>query len=170
MPVSDGQDEVASLRKQLRHQQQAHREVHTTLKNQVLAIEAFQSKRQMAGQKACAFIAKTRSQSEDSVRAELMAVQRFEEIEDNLQRQYDGQLRSHVHALQDECRDHVTFRSDMFKLCISVSELCKKIRSLVICLGWRRCAVGNGLCELFFAADRRNPRPQSRVEQGRFYW
>ena len=35
---------------------------------------------------------------------ELTAVQRFE---DSLQRQYDGQLRSHVTALQDECRYHV---------------------------------------------------------------
>ena len=31
-------------------------------------------------------------------------MQRFE---DSLQPQYDGQLRSHVHALQDECREHV---------------------------------------------------------------
>ena len=33
-----------------------------------------------------------------------MAVQQFE---DSGQRQYDGQLRSHVHALQDECRGYV---------------------------------------------------------------
>ena len=32
MPVSDGSDEVASLRKQLRHQQQTHREMQTMLK------------------------------------------------------------------------------------------------------------------------------------------
>ena len=43
-PVSDGHDEVASLRKQLGHQQQTHREMQTMLKNHVLAIEAFQSK------------------------------------------------------------------------------------------------------------------------------
>ena len=55
MPVSDGHDEVASLRKQLRRQQQAHREVQTMLKNQALAIETFQSKWQMAGQEAHAF-------------------------------------------------------------------------------------------------------------------
>ena len=42
MPVSDGRDDlVPNLRKQLRHQQQAHREMQTILKNQVLAIEAF---------------------------------------------------------------------------------------------------------------------------------
>ena len=58
----------------------------------------------MAGQEARAFVAKTRSQSEDFARAELLSVPRFE---DSLQRQYDGQLGSHVHALQDECRDHV---------------------------------------------------------------
>ena len=43
------------------------------------------------------------------MRAELTAVQRFE---DSLQRQYDGQLQSHVHALQDECRDHVGQEED----------------------------------------------------------
>ena len=41
--------------------------------------------------------------------AELTAVQRFD---DSLQRQSDGQLRSHVHALQDECRDHVGQEED----------------------------------------------------------
>ena len=81
MPVSD---EVSSLRKQLRHQQQAHRELQTMLWNQGLAIETFQSKWQMAGQEAHAFTARTRSQSEDFVRAELTAAQRFEE---SLQRQ-----------------------------------------------------------------------------------
>ena len=99
MPVLDGRDEVSSLRQQLRHQQQAHKELQTMLRNQALAIETFQSKWQMAGQEARAFIARTRSQSEDFVRAELTAVQRFE---NSLQRQYDGQLRSHVSALQDE--------------------------------------------------------------------
>ena len=44
MPISDGHNEVSSLRKQLRHQQQAHREMQTMFKNQVLAIENFQSK------------------------------------------------------------------------------------------------------------------------------
>ena len=74
------------------------------LQNQALAIETFQSKWQMAGQEAHAFIARTRAQSEDFVRAELTAVQRFE---DNLQLQHDGQLRSRVNALQDERREHV---------------------------------------------------------------
>ena len=104
MPVSDGCDEVANLRKQLQYQQETHKKMQTMLKNQALAIAIFQSKWQMAGQEAHAFVAKTRSQSEDFAKTELMAVQRFE---GSLQRQLDGQLRSHVHILQDECRDHV---------------------------------------------------------------
>ena len=39
--VSDGHDEVASLRKQLRHQQQAHREMQTMLKNQAFGDRNF---------------------------------------------------------------------------------------------------------------------------------
>ena len=80
--------------------------------DQALAIETFQSKWQMTGQEAHAFIARTRAQSEDLVRAELTAVQRFE---DRLQRQYDGQLRSHVNGLQDECRDHVGQEEDKMR-------------------------------------------------------
>ena len=112
MPVSDGRDEVSSLKKQLRHQQQAHKKLQTVLRNQAPAIETFQSKWQMAGQEAHAFITRTCAQSEDFVRAELTAVQRFE---DSLQRQYDGQLRSHVNALQDECRDHVGQEEDKMR-------------------------------------------------------
>ena len=82
------------------------------LQNQALAIETFQSKWQMADQEAHAFIARTRAQSEDFVRAELATVQRFE---DSLQRQCDGQLRSHVNALQDECRDHVGQEEDKMR-------------------------------------------------------
>ena len=88
VPVSDGCDEVSSLKQQLRLRQQAHKELQTMLRNQALAIETFQSKWQMAGQEAHAFIARTRAQSEDFVRAELTPVQRFE---GSLQRQYDGQ-------------------------------------------------------------------------------
>ena len=66
----------------------------------------------MAGQEAHAFIASTRAQSEDFVRAEFTVVQRFE---DSLQRQYDGQLRSHVHALQEECREHVGQEEDKMR-------------------------------------------------------
>ena len=112
MPVSDGHDEVSSFPKQLRHQQQTHRELQTMLQNHALAIETFQSKWQKAGQEAHAFIARTRAQSEDFVRAELTAVQRFE---DSLQHQYDGQLRSHVNALQDECREHVGQEEDKMR-------------------------------------------------------
>ena len=112
MPVADGRDEVSSLRQQLRNQQQAHKELQTMLRNQALAIETFQSKWQkMASQEAHAFIARTRSQSEDFVRAEL-TVQRFE---NSLQRQYDGQLRSHVDALQDEGREHVGQEEDKMR-------------------------------------------------------
>ena len=39
MPIPDGHDEVSNLRKQLRHQQQTHRELQTMLKNQALAIK-----------------------------------------------------------------------------------------------------------------------------------
>ena len=39
MPVSDGRYEVSSLRQQLRHQQQAHKELQTMLWNQALAID-----------------------------------------------------------------------------------------------------------------------------------
>ena len=112
MPVPDGHDEVSSLKKQLRHQQQAHKELQTMLRNQALAIETFQRKWQIAGQEAHAFIARTRAQSEDFVRAKLTAVQR---CEDNLQHQYDGQLRYDVNALQDECQDHVGQEEDKMR-------------------------------------------------------
>ena len=65
----------------------------------------------MAGQEAHALIARTPLQS-DFARAEMVAVQRFE---DSLQRQYDGQLRSHVHALKDECRDHIGQKEDKLR-------------------------------------------------------
>ena len=112
MPVMDGHDEVSSVRKQLCHQQQAHRELQTMLQNQALAIETFQSKWQMAGQEAHIFIARTRAQSEGFVRAELSAVQH---CEDSFQHQYDGQLRSHINALQDECREHVGQEEDKMR-------------------------------------------------------
>ena len=70
MPVSDGRDEVSSLRQQLRHQQQAHKELQMMLRNQALAIETFQSKWQMAGQEAYAFIARlVRSQTTSYVQS-----------------------------------------------------------------------------------------------------
>ena len=47
MPVSDARDEVSSLKQQLRHQHRAHEELQTMLRNQALAIEAFQSKWQV---------------------------------------------------------------------------------------------------------------------------
>ena len=128
MPVSDGHDEVANLREQLRHQQQIHREMLTMFKKkQILAIKMFQSKWQMVCQKVHAFITKTCSQSEDFVRAELMAVQRLAE---SLQRQYVGHLRSHVHALQDECRDHVgqeedKLRKELQKALTQKSNMCR---------------------------------------------
>ena len=111
-PVPHGRDEVSSPKQQPRHQQQAHKELQAMLRNQALAIETFQSKWQMAGQEAYAFIARTRAQSEDFVCAELNAVQRFE---DSLQRQYDDQSKSHVNALQDACRDHVGQEEDKMR-------------------------------------------------------
>ena len=66
----------------------------------------------MAGQEAHAFITRTCAQSEDFARAEFNAVQRFE---DSLQRQNDGQLRSHVNALQNECRKHVGQEEDKMR-------------------------------------------------------
>ena len=35
MPVSDGRDEVSSLKQQLRHQQQAHKELQTVLRTRL---------------------------------------------------------------------------------------------------------------------------------------
>ena len=73
MPISDGHDEVASLRKSGSRSSRSA----DYAKKQALAIETFQSKWQVAGLEAHAFIAKaakTRSQPEDFVRAELMAV------------------------------------------------------------------------------------------------
>ena len=70
------------------------------LQNQALTIEQFQNRWQMAGQEAHAFVVRTRSESEDFVRAELGAIERFE---DRMQRQYSGELQKHVHVLQDEC-------------------------------------------------------------------
>ena len=104
MPVSDGHDDVASLCKQLRDQQRAHRETQTMLKSQALAIETFQSKWQMAGQEAHALsLGLVRSQR--TLHEQNLPL--FSDLQDSLQRQYDGQLRAHVHALQDERRDHV---------------------------------------------------------------
>ena len=70
----------------------------------------------MAGQEAHAFTARTRVQSEDFVRAELTAVQLLSSVlKVGLQRQYDGQLRSHGNALQDERRDHVGQEEDKMR-------------------------------------------------------
>ena len=104
------------------------------LQNQSLAIETFQSKWQMAGQEAHAFIARTRAQSEDFARAELTSVQRFE---DSLQRQYDSQLRSHVNALQDKCREHVGQEEDkMSRPRLCRGDFCTKNRIFVYKIGF----------------------------------
>ena len=65
------------------------------LQTQTLAIEQFQNRWQMAGQEAHAFVARIRSESQDFVRTELGAIERFE---DRMQRQYNGELQQHVHA------------------------------------------------------------------------
>ena len=36
-------------------------------------------------------------------------------VEDSLQRQYDGQLRTHVNAIQDQCPDHVGQEEDKLR-------------------------------------------------------
>ena len=102
MPVSDGRDEASSLRRQLDHQQQAHKELQTMLRNQALATETFQSKWQMAGQEAHAFIARTRSQSEDFVRAEHALTQESSVCvcHDQLQQTKDMRVRRNMQMQQ----------------------------------------------------------------------
>ena len=132
VPVSDGHDEVSSLRKQRHHQQQAHRVLQTMLQNQALAIETFQSKWQMAGQEAH-FIARTRSQSEDFVLAELTAVQRFE---DSLQRQYDGQLLSapnHKSQIASDFKSRSPNRKNIPKSLSKTLQIAVQIARFVIC-------------------------------------
>ena len=92
-----------------------------------LAIEQFQNRWQMAGQEAHAFVARTRSEFEDFVRAELGAIERFE---DRLPRQYTGELQQHVHVLQDECREHVgqdefKLRNELTNALTHESQVCK---------------------------------------------
>ena len=105
MPSSERhKDEVARLRAQLQHSKKTNGDMRALLQNQALTIEQFQNRWKMAGQEAHAFVVRTRSESEDFVRAELGAIERFE---DRMQRQYTGELQQHVHVLQDECREHV---------------------------------------------------------------
>ena len=75
-----------------------------TLQNQTLAIETFQHKGGLAGQEPQSFAQCTRNNSEDFVRCKLAAVQHFES---SLQKEHDTQIHARMHALQDECRDHV---------------------------------------------------------------
>ena len=94
--VPPGQaDELACLREQLAAQTRRHTlETKQMLQNQALAIETFQHKGQLAGQKAQSFAQRTRNNSEDFVRCEL-AVQRFEL---SLQKKHDTQLHTRMHA------------------------------------------------------------------------
>ena len=121
------QDEVARLRAQLQHSKKVNGDMRALLQNQALAIEQFQNRWQMAGQEAHAFVARTRSESEDFVRAELGAIQRFE---DRVQRQYSGELQQHVHALQDQCREHVgheesKLRKELTNALTHESQVCR---------------------------------------------
>ena len=121
------QDEVARLRAQLQHSKKVNGDMRALLQNQALAIEQFQNRWQMAGQEAHAFVARTRSESEDFVRAELGAIERFE---DRVQRQYSGELQQHVHALQDQCREHVgheesKLRKELTNALTHDSQVCK---------------------------------------------
>ena len=128
MPSSDRhQDEVARLRAQLQHSKKINGDMRALLQNQALAIEQFQNRWQMAGQEAHAFVVRTRSESEDFVRAELGAIERFE---DCMQRQYSGELQKHVHVLQDECREHVgqeesKLRNELTHALTHESQVCK---------------------------------------------
>ena len=109
MPSSERhKDEVARLRAQLHHAMRTDHDMRAMLQNQALAIDQFQNRWQMDGQEAHAFVARARSESQDFVRTELGAIERFE---DRMQRQYDGELQKRVHALQDERREHVGRRS-----------------------------------------------------------
>ena len=74
------------------------------LRNQALAIDAFQHKWQMAGSEAHFYSANKIPQSEDFVRCEMTAIESFES---RLQQEYECRIRDRVLALQDECRDHV---------------------------------------------------------------
>ena len=128
MPSSDRhQDEVARLRAQLQHSKKINGDMRALLQNQALAIEQFQNRWQMAGQEAHAFVVRTRSESEDFVRAELGAIERFE---DRMQRQYSGELQKHVHVLQDECREHVgqeesKLRNELTNALTHESQVCR---------------------------------------------
>ena len=121
------QDEVARLRAQLQHAKKVNGDMRALLQNQALAIDQFQNRWQMAGQEAHAFVARTRSESEDFVRAELGAIERFE---DRVQRQYSGELQQHVHALQDQCREHVgheesKLRKELTNALTHESQVCR---------------------------------------------
>ena len=92
------------LHEQLRRQRRSNLEMKQMLQNQVLAIDAFQHKRQLAGQEAQSFVQCRRKNSEDFVRCELAAVERFEST---LQKECDAQLHHRTLALQNKCWDHV---------------------------------------------------------------
>ena len=61
-------DELAHLREQLQRQRRSNLEMKQVLKNEALAIDAFQCMRQFAGQEAQSFAQRTRNNSEDFVR------------------------------------------------------------------------------------------------------
>ena len=129
MPAADRHaDEVARLRAQLQHSKiEVNGDMRALLQNQALAIEQFQNRWEMAGQEAHAFVVRTRSESEDFVGAELSAIERFE---DRMQHQYSGELQKHVHALQDECHEHVgqeesKLRIELTKALTHESQVCK---------------------------------------------
>ena len=69
-----------------------------------LRIDAFQHKWLMAGSETQAFIQRTRSQSEDFVRCEMIAIKRFES---RLQQEYECRIHDYVLSLQAEFKDHV---------------------------------------------------------------
>ena len=90
-------DELARLNAQLHYQKRSNHEMKTTLQNQSFPMPSNTSdKWQMTGSEAQTCIQRTRSQSEDSVRREMTAIERFES---RRQQEYECRIRDHVLAL-----------------------------------------------------------------------
>ena len=102
-----------------------------TLQNQALAVDTVQHKWQLARQEAQSFLQRARSQPGDFIRWTLVALER---LKSNLQKEYDDQLHCKMHALQDECQDHVSgeelkMRTERQKAPQHESALCRQMLS-----------------------------------------
>ena len=78
-------------------QKRSNDEMKAMLHNQAFAIDAFQHKWPMAGSEAQTFIQRTRFQSEDFVRCEMTAIERFDL---RVQHEYECPISDHVLTLQ----------------------------------------------------------------------